>query len=94
MVNDALGPVCDEDDTEALMGSSASLEIDEADYQEDFHTHHDSLENFKYKKLMEDAIRPLYPSCRFEGWKLSVTVELLNMKARHQWPTKSFTALL
>ena len=43
---------------------------------------------------MEDAVKPLYPSCRVEHTKLSVTVDLLSMKARYQWSTKSFTELL
>ena len=64
------------------MGGSASICSDEDNHQEDGEGHDGTSKNVQYKKLMEDAMQPLYPSCKIEDTKLSVTVELLSMKAR------------
>ena len=94
MVNDVFGRVHDEDDVEAYVGGSASPCMNETNDQEYAQSQDDSPENFRYKKLMEDAMQSLYPSCKIKHTKLSVIVELLSMKARHKWSNSSFTELL
>eukprot|EP00268_Persea_americana_P019984 TRINITY_DN202_c0_g1_i8.p1 TRINITY_DN202_c0_g1~~TRINITY_DN202_c0_g1_i8.p1 ORF type:complete len:107 (-),score=21.45 TRINITY_DN202_c0_g1_i8:74-394(-) len=94
MVNDVFGRARNEDDPESHVGGSMSICPDEANDQGFVEGQKDSPENIRYKKLMEDAVKPLCPSCRVEHTKLSVTVDLLSMKARYQWSTKSFTELL
>ncbi|RVW72902.1 hypothetical protein CK203_056355 [Vitis vinifera] len=46
-----------------------------------------------FKKLLEDAEKPLYPSC-IKFTKLSALVKLYNVKARYGWSDKSFSDLL
>ncbi|KAL6320534.1 hypothetical protein AAG906_007613 [Vitis piasezkii] len=46
-----------------------------------------------FKKLLEDAKKPLYPSC-IKFTKLSALVKLYNVKARYGWSDKSFSNLL
>ncbi|RVW64870.1 hypothetical protein CK203_066167 [Vitis vinifera] len=46
-----------------------------------------------FKKLLEDAEKPLYPSC-IKFTKLSALVKLYNVKARYGWSDKSFSNLL
>ena len=53
-----------------------------------------SSDNNRYKDLMEDAMQPLYQSCQTDDTKLSVTVELLSMKARYRWSNVGFNELL
>ncbi|KAL6315678.1 hypothetical protein AAG906_005769 [Vitis piasezkii] len=46
-----------------------------------------------FKKLLEDAEKPLYPGC-IKFTKLSALVKLYNVKARYGWSDKSFSDLL
>ena len=46
-----------------------------------------------FKKLLEDAEKPLYPGCA-KFTKLSALVKLYNVKARYGWSDKSFSDLL
>ena len=46
-----------------------------------------------FKKLLEDAEKPLYPGCA-KFTKLSALVILYNVKARYGWSDKSFSDLL
>ena len=46
-----------------------------------------------FKKLLEDAKKPLYPGC-IKFIKLSTLVKLYNVKARYGWLDKSFSYLL
>ena len=46
-----------------------------------------------FKKLLEDAKKPLYPSC-IKFTKLSTLVKLYNVKAWYGWSDKSFSDLL
>jgi len=43
----------------------------------------------EYKKLIEDAKRPLYPCC-VDFTKLSATVEFYNLKVKSGWSDTSF----
>eukprot|EP00268_Persea_americana_P042646 TRINITY_DN4269_c1_g1_i4.p2 TRINITY_DN4269_c1_g1~~TRINITY_DN4269_c1_g1_i4.p2 ORF type:complete len:108 (-),score=17.87 TRINITY_DN4269_c1_g1_i4:554-877(-) len=90
MVNDVFARAPIEDNVEAHMGGNATACMDEDNNEEDVQAQDNSPENIQYKKLMDDAIQPLYPSCHIEHTKLSVTVGLLSMKARHKWSKKKF----
>ncbi|XP_058077117.1 uncharacterized protein LOC131225557 [Magnolia sinica] len=68
--------------------------MDEVNNGDDIEAHDELGDEARYRKLMEDAKQPLYPSCKPEHTKLSVTVELLSMKARFRWSDNSFTELL
>ncbi|KAL5698977.1 hypothetical protein ACHQM5_029945 [Ranunculus cassubicifolius] len=57
-------------------------------------THGDSEENTKYRKLMEDALKPLYPLCHDQDTRLSATIELLSIKSRHRMSDDYFTEVL
>ena len=46
-----------------------------------------------FERLLEDAERPLYPSCK-NFTKLSALIKLYNLKARYGWYDKSFSKLL
>ena len=46
-----------------------------------------------FKKLLQDAEKPLYPGCR-KFTKLSALVKLYNLKARYGWSDKGFSELL
>ena len=46
-----------------------------------------------FKKLVEDAEKPLYPNC-LKYNKLSALVKLYNLKAKYGWSDKSFSDLL
>ena len=94
MVNDVFARIPNEDGVEYHMGGCAPTCMDETNHEEEVHAQDNSPEGIQYKKLMEDAMQPLYPSCRIDDTKLSVTVELLSMKARHKWSNKSFNELL
>ena len=45
-----------------------------------------------FKKLLEDAEKPLYPGC-IKFINLSTLVKLYNVKARYGWSDKSFSYL-
>lgn len=47
----------------------------------------------EYKKLIEDAKRPLYPGC-VDFTKLSATVEFYNLKVKSGWSDTSFDQML
>ncbi|KAK1665949.1 hypothetical protein QYE76_054108 [Lolium multiflorum] len=50
--------------------------------------------NAKLAKLAQmevDGMTPLYPGCRPEDTRLSVTLECLEMKAEHKWTDSSFS---
>ncbi|XXG70359.1 hypothetical protein AAC387_Pa06g3148 [Persea americana] len=94
MVNDVFECVHDEDDAKASVAGSASPCMNETNDQEFAQSQDDSPENIRYKKLMEDAMQSLYPSCKIKHTKLSVIVEMLSMKAMHKWSNSSFTELL
>ncbi|KAL5728766.1 hypothetical protein ACHQM5_001811 [Ranunculus cassubicifolius] len=57
-------------------------------------TNNNPKEDIRYKKLMEDALQPLYPSCKEEDTKLSAVIELLSMKAKYRISNDCFTTLL
>ncbi|KAF6174472.1 hypothetical protein GIB67_004666, partial [Kingdonia uniflora] len=44
--------------------------------EDNSHAHNDLEEIAKYKKLIEDATQPLYPSCREEDMRLADADEL------------------
>ncbi|XP_026384704.1 uncharacterized protein LOC113280271 [Papaver somniferum] len=50
--------------------------------------------DINYKKRIEDSMQPLYPSCDGQHTKLSATIELLSMKARHNCSDGFLTELL
>lgn len=54
----------------------------------------DEREIAKFKKLLKDSQTPLYPNCDTEHTRLSVTLELLRIKARHNCPDASFDETL
>ncbi|CAH9128299.1 unnamed protein product [Cuscuta epithymum] len=53
----------------------------------------DSPVDANYERKLEDAMKPLYPSCEGQHTKLSATIELLSMKARYNCPEALFTQL-
>ena len=65
----------------------STIEIVKA-VHEDFHADAEI-----FKKLLQDAEKPLYPGCR-KFTKLSALVKLYNLKARYGWFDKGFSELL
>ena len=63
MLNDVFGRARNEGDPESHVGGSTSICPDEANDQGFVEGQDDSPENIQYKKLMEDVVKPLYPSC-------------------------------
>ena len=51
------------------------------------------IDPISFKKLLEDAEKPLYPGCA-KFTKLSALVKLYNVKARYGWSDKNFSDLL
>ncbi|KAK1685416.1 hypothetical protein QYE76_046264 [Lolium multiflorum] len=45
----------------------------------------------KLAQMEVDGMTPLYPGCRPEDTRLSVTLECLEMKAEHKWTDSSFS---
>ena len=88
IVNDVFEHFNDEIESQVNMGGNTYLCSHEAPNEEFVKSQDYSTENIWYKKLMEDAIKPLYPSCQIEYTKLS------GLKATFQWSNQSFTALL
>ncbi|XP_057790299.1 uncharacterized protein LOC131007156 [Salvia miltiorrhiza] len=59
------------------------------------HDAYDVYENnpTHFQTLLEDAEKPLYPGCS-QFTKLSATIKLYNLKAKHGWSDSSFNDLL
>ena len=74
MVNDVFEHFHDEIKAEAHMRGNTSPCSHEAPNEEFVESQDYSTDDIQYKKSMEDAIKPLYPSCQIEHTKLSVTV--------------------
>ena len=68
---------------------------DDASTLEMVHVAQDECMNdpMSFKKLVEDAEKPLYPNC-LKYNKLSTLVKLYNLKAKYGWSDKSFSDLL
>ena len=49
-------------------------------------------EKAKLAQMELDGMTPLYPGCRPEDTRLSVTLKALEMKAEHKWTDVSFNA--
>ncbi|KAI3914954.1 hypothetical protein MKX01_018123 [Papaver californicum] len=47
-----------------------------------------------YNNIIKDVVQSLYPNCEGDHTKLSATIELLSMKARHQGIEALFTETL
>lgn len=54
----------------------------------------DESEVAKFARLVEDSTRPLYPSCDSKHTCLSITLQLLKIKATHNWPNTSLDEML
>jgi hypothetical protein len=50
----------------------------------------DEREVEKFARLVEDSTKPLYANCKDEHTRLSVTLQLLKIKAAYNWPDASF----
>lgn len=99
MVNDAFGRTSPNDLNACLnevQNENNAQYLNDEDVSNIAHdeAHNNIEDEVKYRKLMEDALQPLYPSCNDKDSKLSSTVELLSMKSRHRWSDRSFTELL
>ncbi|PIA32098.1 hypothetical protein AQUCO_04600036v1 [Aquilegia coerulea] len=66
MVNDSLGRIHPNDLNACL---------DEVQDEDGVEVIYNAQEDIKYKKLMKDALQPLYPFCQSEHSKLSVTIK-------------------
>ncbi|KAL5708127.1 hypothetical protein ACHQM5_018955 [Ranunculus cassubicifolius] len=72
-------------------------EVQDEDEVEPMNNHEDvqnnPQEDANYKKLIADALQPMYPSCKAEDSKLSATIELLSSKVRYQISDNGFTEI-
>ena len=64
MVNDVFEHFQDEIESQAHMGGNTSPCSHEAPNEEFVESQDYSMDDIRYKKLMEDATKPLYPSCQ------------------------------
>jgi hypothetical protein len=48
----------------------------------------------RFRTLVEDSTKPLYPGCDPDDTRLSFTLEMLKLKATHNWSDKSFNKTL
>lgn len=77
----------DEDEMELPEDAAAAIDMVQAAHEE-FTGDPDS-----FQKLIEDAEKPLYPSCSSHT-KVSTLIRLFNIKEKGGWSDKSFTELL
>ncbi|XXG89030.1 hypothetical protein AAC387_Pa12g1132 [Persea americana] len=94
MVNDVFEHFHDEIKAEAQMGRTTSPCSHEAPNEEFVESQDHSMEDIQYKKLMDNAIKPLHPSCQTKHTKLSAIVDLLSLKSTFQWSNQSFLITL
>ncbi|KAF9588476.1 hypothetical protein IFM89_010502 [Coptis chinensis] len=75
LVNDTFGHIHLEDLDACMNELNSHDNLSTNHEEEDDHAQNNSREDMKAKKLRDDAIQPLYPSCSIEDTKLSVIVE-------------------
>nr|AAM19042.1 putative transposon [Oryza sativa Japonica Group]ABB47166.1 transposon protein, putative, CACTA, En/Spm sub-class [Oryza sativa Japonica Group] len=91
----------DEDELDMLIPSPLGDEMVDADHdllQDMLCDVEDPAQNerdgMKFSRLVSDSGTPLYVGCKAKHTKLSVTLDLMKLKASNGWTDKSFTDLL
>ena len=91
----------DEDEHDMFIPSPLGGEMVDVDHdllQDMLHDVEDPAQNerdsMKFSRLVSDSETPLYAGCKAKHTKLSVTLDLMKLKASSGWTDKSFTDLL